>query len=352
MSAECRNCDILQGELDSARRDFDEFQADSKEYEAELDKEIQELKKKNQAIGRDMEDLRRKLVSVQTESNKTINSLQGELERIRHVEKHLRTSNRELEIANDSIEQNARIQSVSIQDLDLKYSTLMERMILMENDLDDKTRIEQELQRSRDEVRDLKIEVEVLKATNTKLSTALAQPSTPSSTLALDLSPSPPNTPNRLVPPSVPLPSVRSQSAPSLDPSPLPASISPVQQPLTVTVSPSRIKTMLPVSIRRAPLNQIEACSDLIMRAKALEQRIAAARDKYVQPLLISATACSPPPASPSSLARSSYSVSRIRANTASSAKRPSSVASSSPRSSFSASSVRSSSRLSTTTRE
>ncbi|KND03988.1 uncharacterized protein SPPG_01436 [Spizellomyces punctatus DAOM BR117] len=240
-------------ELEDSKRMFDEFQQDSKDLEAELEREIEELRNGNAKLRKDYEDLKSKYASLQAQSNANINALQQELEQLRKTDADYRERIRNLEIQNSDIEQSFRVTSASADDFQSKYNQLMERTTLLEHELDGKAQLEEENQRLRDELRDTSMELSILKER-----AGVATP--PGELRQRD------NTEAASVPlgtPDLQSTQIRRPMTPS---SPVPAS------------SPKR-----PDPVPAETMRNLEA---LVSRAKALEERISAARNRYVVPLL------------------------------------------------------------------
>jgi predicted RNase H-like nuclease (RuvC/YqgF family) len=93
------------------------------------------------------------LLKVQTESNNTINALHHELEGLRKTERDYKNQTRELEILNSELEQSVRVQAMTSDEWEAKYNKLLERAILLENEAEEKVRLDEETQRLRDELR-------------------------------------------------------------------------------------------------------------------------------------------------------------------------------------------------------
>ncbi|KAJ3105264.1 acetyl-coenzyme-A carboxylase [Phlyctochytrium planicorne] len=280
----CSNCDALREELEETKRDFEEFQTESREYEAELDKEVNDVKKRNQQLSRDLEELRSKLISQQSESNRTINSLQQELEALRKSEQSYRHQNRDLETLNSDLEQSLRVKTVTAEDWEAKYNRVLEKNIFLEHELDSKAKVEEETQRLRDELRDAVNELTMVQnkleekdrliaiktVDSPSLSHATAYSESEAPVLGL-----PDGDTNQKSQIETSIANNHSESERSLPPkSP------PIQAyDLSTTVpKPSEATGAMTV------------LSDLLQRAKSLEMRITAARDKYVQPLLLNAS--------------------------------------------------------------
>ena len=92
-------------------------------------------------------------MSLQTQHNTTVASLQRELDQLRQEHQKVKIQLRELELGNDDLERNERAISSSLQDTEAKYSRALEEKILLEHELLDKANVEAESQRLRDELR-------------------------------------------------------------------------------------------------------------------------------------------------------------------------------------------------------
>lgn len=168
--------------------------------------------------------------------------MQKELETLRATEKELRTRVRDMELDNDDLEKSEREKDSSLQNLETRYNKALERIALLEEELVAKAQLEEEVQRLKDEVRDVNEELLVTRsqveaAEKTAAPTLTTRPTLPS--------PSPPDVP----PPATETADADStlqRRTPSPESSPPPPS-SPPREPL---VDP----TPLPARIRRASL--------------------------------------------------------------------------------------------------
>ena len=94
-----------------------------------------------------------KFLNLQTTHNTTTTSLQRELDKLRQEYQQLKVQLRELELGNDDLERNERAVSSSLADLEAKYSRALEEKILLEHELLEKAKFEEENQRLKDELR-------------------------------------------------------------------------------------------------------------------------------------------------------------------------------------------------------
>lgn len=156
--------------LADTKAELDEFHAASKELEAELEAELarteqsqQDLKIKVAKAEMERDDWKSKFMSLQTNHNTTTTSLQRELDKLRQEHQAVKVQLRDLEMGNDDLERNERAISSSLQDMEAKYSKVLEEKILQEHELLQKVHLEEEMQRVKDELRDANEENAVVK---------------------------------------------------------------------------------------------------------------------------------------------------------------------------------------------
>lgn len=100
-----------------------------------------------------------------SEASNAQNSLQKEITTLRDTNRNLQLKLRDTEVANDDFERQARHQTSSLEDLESKYNVAIERGIMMEEEIRTGEKEREELridsQRLRDELSDLRVELEV-----------------------------------------------------------------------------------------------------------------------------------------------------------------------------------------------
>jgi len=126
-------------------------------------------------------------MSLQTNYNTTVNSLNRELDTLRQEHQKVKVQLRELELGNDDLERTERAITSSLADTEAKYSRVLEEKILLEHELLVKASVEEECQRLRDELRDSNAENAIIKDQLENLKTVMS-PGTPPAT---DPSPNP-----------------------------------------------------------------------------------------------------------------------------------------------------------------
>ncbi|KAF2398225.1 hypothetical protein EJ06DRAFT_544329 [Trichodelitschia bisporula] len=153
--------------------ELQDFQQSSRELETELEKDIEAsekrerlLKEKVESLGFEVEEWKTKYKQSKSESNTAQNALQKEITTLREQNRNLQFKLRDIEVANDDFERQARHQTSSLEDLESKYNMTIERGVMLEEELkhgdQEREHLRIETQRLRDELSDLKIESEII----------------------------------------------------------------------------------------------------------------------------------------------------------------------------------------------
>lgn len=159
-----------QQELDEVESSFSEFQEFSKQLEEEMEQELQAAEKKysdllnqHKRLKEEHENTVERMVRSSKESSTLINSLQEELARITQTKNICQQNVRKLEQENDTLEQRERVLTVSVGDLQDRLERVMEENVWLQSELDDhRIQSDEQTQRLRDEIRDLKLEISIL----------------------------------------------------------------------------------------------------------------------------------------------------------------------------------------------
>lgn len=106
-----------------------------------------------------------KYKQAKSEANSVQNTLQKEITTLRDANRTLQLKLRDIEVANDDYERQARNTTSSLEDLESKYNVSIERGVLLEEEVksgeQERENLRIENQRLRDELSDLKIEAEI-----------------------------------------------------------------------------------------------------------------------------------------------------------------------------------------------
>lgn len=101
-----------------------------------------------------------------SEANAAQNNLQKEVTTLRDTNRTLQLKLRDIEVANDDYERQARNTTSSLEDMESKYNVAIERGVLLEEEMkngeQERENLRIENQRLRDELSDLKIEAEIV----------------------------------------------------------------------------------------------------------------------------------------------------------------------------------------------
>ncbi|KAM0789112.1 hypothetical protein ACM66B_003167 [Microbotryomycetes sp. NB124-2] len=162
--------DTLQRQLEDANLEMQDFMESSKELQDELEKELARIEASEKDMRRGLEQARGEIDEWKTkyttalrDHTTTMTHMQKELESLRSSEKALRTKLRDMELDNDDLEKADREKESSLQDLESRYGRAIERIALLEEELVAKAELEEEAQRLKDELRDLREELAVVR---------------------------------------------------------------------------------------------------------------------------------------------------------------------------------------------
>jgi hypothetical protein len=152
--------------------DLADYQASSRELEEQLEKDVDAAEKNERKLREQVEKLnfevdewKTKHKQAKAEANSAQNTLQKEITTIREQHRGLTLKLRDIEVANDDFERQARNTSSSMEDLESKLNVAIERGVLMEEEIrigeQERERLRIEAQRLRDELGDLKVEHDI-----------------------------------------------------------------------------------------------------------------------------------------------------------------------------------------------
>ncbi|KAI1144434.1 NUDE protein [Hypoxylon sp. FL0543] len=150
-----------------------EFRESSHELEAELEKDLdaadkrqRDLQQKAEELGFEVEEWKEKCKKAKAEANAAQNALEKEITNLRDSNRTLQLKLRDIEVANDDFERQARNTTSSLEDLESKYNVAIERTVMMEEEIkigeQERETLRIENQRLREELSDLKVEAEIL----------------------------------------------------------------------------------------------------------------------------------------------------------------------------------------------
>lgn len=88
-----------------------------------------------------------------TEHNKTLNEMSKELAQLRESHNIYKNKLRDMELDNDELENAERMVRSSLNDIEQRYNQQMEKAALLEQEVIDKSHLEEDNQRLRDEIR-------------------------------------------------------------------------------------------------------------------------------------------------------------------------------------------------------
>ncbi|KAJ5591545.1 Nuclear distribution protein nudE [Penicillium hispanicum] len=150
-----------------------DFQVSSRELEAELEKDIEasekrerQLKEKVDTLRYEVDEWKTKYKQSKSEANTAQNNLQKEITALRDTSRTLQLKLRDIEVANDDYERQARNTTSSLEDMESKYNMAIERGVLLEEEIrsgdQEREGLRIDNQRLRDELSDLKVEADIV----------------------------------------------------------------------------------------------------------------------------------------------------------------------------------------------
>ncbi|KAJ5485662.1 Nuclear distribution protein nudE [Penicillium diatomitis] len=162
-----------KAQYESIQEELQDFQLSSTELEAEMEKEMEDKEKRERQLREKVDNLRyevdewkTKYKQSKTEANNAQNTLQKEITSLRDTNRTLQLKLRDIEVANDDYERQARNTTSSLEDLESKYNVAIERGVLLEEEIRsgelERENLRIDNQRLRDELSDLKVEAEIV----------------------------------------------------------------------------------------------------------------------------------------------------------------------------------------------
>ncbi|KAJ1860345.1 NADH:ubiquinone oxidoreductase [Coemansia sp. RSA 2703] len=155
--------------------ELEEFQVQSSELETELESEIArlesalaELRVRNEKYKHDIEDLKEKYQRAQLKAGEDLASIERELQFVRSQQEYYKSRTRDLEQTNDDLERNERAAKSSLQAMECKLSRAMEENTHLMGEVNTKKVLVDEVQRLKDELKDLNLELNVVRSRNSR----------------------------------------------------------------------------------------------------------------------------------------------------------------------------------------
>ncbi|KAJ1678306.1 NADH:ubiquinone oxidoreductase [Spiromyces aspiralis] len=162
--------------LSETENELIEFQNQSSEFEAELEAEIKRLEEANARLRRKFEvaqsaadEWKEKYQNSQLKANDMLKSVERELEYVKSQQEYYKSRTRELEQDNDDLERNERVAKMSLQDTEVRLNQMIEKNNSLMSEVEAKKLLAEEVQRLKDELKDLNLELNVVRSRQTRL---------------------------------------------------------------------------------------------------------------------------------------------------------------------------------------
>ncbi|KAJ2848811.1 NADH:ubiquinone oxidoreductase [Coemansia brasiliensis] len=161
----------LRTRLEEKELELVEHQLQSSELEAELEQEIRhlekantDLRKKNERYKLEIDDLKKKYQEAELKSGKELESIERELQYVRSQQELYQSRTRELEQDNDDLEREQRATRSTMRSMELRLSQALESNSKMLGEVEAKKLLADEVQRLKDEVKDLNLELNIVRS--------------------------------------------------------------------------------------------------------------------------------------------------------------------------------------------
>jgi predicted nucleic acid-binding Zn-ribbon protein len=152
--------------------DLADFQSSSKDLEEQLERDIEaaeknerRLREQVEKLGYEVAEWKEKHAQSKREANAAQAVLEKEVTGLREEGRRLGGRLRDIEVANDDYERQARNTESSLEDLESKYNVAIERSVMQEEEIrqgeKEREGLRIECQRLRDELGDLRVESEI-----------------------------------------------------------------------------------------------------------------------------------------------------------------------------------------------
>lgn len=148
--------------------ELEEFQQSSRDLERELEAQLEQSEKRNSDLTAansrltlEVENVKLKLSEVSTSTSEHISELEQELKVTKETNEQLIVEIRDLEQSNDDLERAQRALAASLEEFESKFNEQIEKNVFLECELGEKSDLEIMIQRLKDEVRDLKQELQI-----------------------------------------------------------------------------------------------------------------------------------------------------------------------------------------------
>ncbi|KAJ2467672.1 NADH:ubiquinone oxidoreductase [Coemansia sp. RSA 2322] len=153
-----------------------DFQVQSAELEMELEKEISRLEATNSEVRAkydrchfELESLKEKYQRAQLKAGEDLASIERELQFVRSQQEFYKSRTRELEQDNDDLERNERAAKSSLQAMEGRLTRAMEQNSHLMGEVQTKKILVDEVQRLKDELKDLNLELNVVRGRNSRV---------------------------------------------------------------------------------------------------------------------------------------------------------------------------------------
>ncbi|PIA15940.1 hypothetical protein COEREDRAFT_81643 [Coemansia reversa NRRL 1564] len=165
----------LRAKIEYMNNEHNIFVADSAELEREMEEEVRrvetanaDLRAKNEKYKYEIADLKEKYQNAQLKAGEGLASIERELQFVRSQQEYYQSRTRELEQDNDDLERNGRAAKSSLQAMETRLSQAMEENSHLMGEVEAKKMLADEVQRLKDELKDMNLELTIVRNRNSR----------------------------------------------------------------------------------------------------------------------------------------------------------------------------------------
>ncbi|KAJ9114173.1 hypothetical protein QFC20_001689 [Naganishia adeliensis] len=153
----------LNQNLEESNEALEQRHKEDQEDITALEKQVNQLEQQLTKTREELEELKQKRVQEVKEQNANVSTMQRKIENLEKEVEDRKQAIVKLEMGNDDLERSQRNALSSFLDLESQHNRMLEEKILLEQDLEGKRQLEEDMQRLKDELRDQTLETAILK---------------------------------------------------------------------------------------------------------------------------------------------------------------------------------------------
>ncbi|OAF68668.1 Nuclear distribution protein nudE [Intoshia linei] len=160
------HAEMMENNFNNLKNEYESFAKENEEYNAILEAELNDTNNEIKRLSEDNKRLKNNIDEIRSEYNQryvdnqtTINQLTQNLETVKILHLNLENTLRTQEQSVDDYEMDKRTMITSLENFEYKLTVSLEKNAFLEGELVDKEKLTQNVQRLKDEIKDLRDEL-------------------------------------------------------------------------------------------------------------------------------------------------------------------------------------------------